>query len=214
MTLTDLKMQMLPFAAATMVAAMAFVSTGCKDDAPMGTSSVDPNTTPTMMTLNVKTLISDSGVVRYQLTSPIWYVYDESEDPYWYFPKGIEMLKFDNFFRTDATVTADSAKYFKKQQIWRLDGNVTIQNVLNERFLTEQLFWDQRRHKLYSDSFIHIERSDRVLEGYGFDSNEQLTVYEINKVSGIFPAAAIRRNGQAGAPSPADSTTTDSISKK
>ena len=28
--------------------------------------------------------------------------------------------------------------------------------------------------KIYSDSFIHIERSDRIIEGLGFDSNEKL----------------------------------------
>ncbi|MDE5919161.1 MAG: LPS export ABC transporter periplasmic protein LptC, partial [Duncaniella sp.] len=66
-------------------------------------------------------------------------------------------------------------------------------NVMNEKFLTEQLFWNQRQRKLYSDSFIHIETSDKVLEGYGFDSNEQLTRYSIRKVSGIFPANAFKR---------------------
>ena len=61
-----------------------------------------------------------------------------------------------------------------------------------QRFLTPQLFWDQRQHKLYSDSFIHIERPDQVLEGYGFDSNEQLTRYNVRSVSGIFPTSAFQ----------------------
>ena len=106
------------------------------------------------------------------------------------------------FFRREATVEADSAVYFKNKQLWRLDGNVNITNVMNEKFLTNQLYWDQRQHKLYSDSFIHIERPDKVLEGYGFDSNEQLTRYTIRKVSGIFPAGAFRPGGRgAGATS-------------
>ncbi|MDE5827425.1 MAG: hypothetical protein K2H57_07635, partial [Duncaniella sp.] len=71
--------------------------------------------------------------------------------------------------------------------------------VMNEKFLTNQLFWDQRLHKLYSDSFIHIERQDKVLEGYGFDSNEQLTRYNIRNVSGIFPANAFRSPGDSRA---------------
>ena len=96
------------------------------------------------------------------------------------------------FFRTEATVRADSAIYLKRKRTWQLDGNVSISNVMNEKFLTQQLFWDQRTHKLYSDSFIHIERTDRVLEGYGFESNEQLTRYTIKKVSGIFPASEFK----------------------
>jgi LPS export ABC transporter protein LptC len=123
-------------------------------------------------------------------------MYDEVKEPYWKFPDGLNLVKFDNFFRAEATVDADSATYFKNKQVWRLDGNVNISNVMNEKFLTQQLFWDQRSRKLYSDSFIHIERTDRVLEGYGFESNEQMTRYTIKRVSGIFPASEFRGKGQ------------------
>lgn len=146
-----------------------------------------------MMTRNVETLISDSGITRYRIVTPVWYVYDQTEEPYWRFPEGLNLQKFDNFFRTEAFVEADSALYLKNEQRWRLDGNVNIRNVMNEKFLTQQLFWDQRTHKLYSDSFIHIERTDRVLEGYGFESDESMTTYRIKRVSGIFPASEFKR---------------------
>lgn len=190
-------MRLLPFVAATLLAATGLVVTGCKEDNPLGTANIDAAHTPTMLTRNVETLISDSGVTRFRITTPIWYVYDEAEEPYWRFPEGIHLEKFDLFFRTEATVVADSATYLKNKQIWRLDGNVNITNVMNEKFLTNQLFWDQRQHKLYSDSFIHIERPDKVLEGYGFDSNEQLSRYAIRNVSGIFPANSFEP-GQGG----------------
>ena len=80
---------------------------------------------------------------------------------------------------------------------------------MNEKFLTQQLFWDQRTHKLYSDSFIHIERTDRVLEGYGFESNEQLTRYTIKKVSSIFPASEFKSKGRQAEEEPADSVETE-----
>ena len=58
-----------------------------------------------------------------------------------------------------------------------------------ELFLTQQLFWDQRRNRLYSDSFIHIETPERMLEGHGFESNDRLTKYSIRKPTGIFPVS-------------------------
>ena len=185
-------MRILPLLAFTAICAVTLATTGCKESDAVGTGDVDAANTPTMLTRNVETLISDSGVTRFRIVTPIWYVYDETEEPYWRFPQGLNLDKFDNFFRKEASVTADSAVYLKNKQIWRLDGNVNITNVMNEKFLTNQLFWDQRQHKLYSDSFIHIERTDKVLEGYGFDSNEQLTRYTIRQVSGIFPAGAFR----------------------
>lgn len=197
---TSRPMRMLPLAAVCFIAATtATVVTGCKDNAPVEMGDTNADNVPTMLTRNVETLVSDSGVMRYRVVTPIWYVYDEVDEPYWSFPEGLNLEKFDNFFRQDAKVVADSAVYFKNKQIWRLDGNVNITNVMGEKFVTNQLFWNQRQHKLYSDSFIHIERTDKVLEGYGFDSNEQLTRYTIRDVSGIFPAAAFQPGGRKAA---------------
>lgn len=191
------RLRLLPAVATAALVAVAVTVTGCKDSDPVTTGSVDAAHTPTMLTRNVETLISDSGVTRYRIVTPVWYVYDEVEQPYWRFPEGVNLEKFDNFFRQEATVRADSATYFKNKQLWRLDGNVSISNVMKEKFLTNQLYWDQRQHKLYSDSFIHIERPDKVLEGYGFDSDEKLTRYTIRRVSGIFPAGAFMPGGNA-----------------
>ena len=185
-------MRILPMLAVAVVIAGGTAVSSCKEDNPIATADVDASVTPTMVTRNVETLISDSGVVRYRIKTPVWYVYDETDEPCWKFPDGLQLDKFDNFFRREAEVRSDSATYFKDRQLWRLDGNVDISNVMNERFLTQQLYWDQRQHKLYSDSFIHIETTDKVLEGYGFDSNEQLTRYSIRRVAGIFPANSFR----------------------
>ena len=148
----------------------------------------DPERFATMTTTNVSTLISDSGVVRYKIESPVWYVYDQAKRPRWNFPKGLHLEKYNDMFRVEAEVKCDSAVYFKNEQLWRLDGYVEIVNIAGEKFLTPQLFWDQRHQKLYSDSFIHIERQGRIIEGYGFTSNERMTNYEVLKVMGMFPA--------------------------
>jgi len=178
------------FAAA--ILALSIFSGGCKEDAKLGvTANIDPETTPTMLTRDVETLVSDSGVTRYRIVTPIWLMYDEAKQPYWRFPDGVRVIKFDNLMRNQATVDCDSATYLKNQQLWRLDGNVRINTVARERFLTNQLFWDQRRHKLYSDSFIRIEKPDRTLEGYGFTANERLTSYEIKRVSAVLPAKSL-----------------------
>ncbi len=155
-------------------------------------SNFDPETTPTMVTRPVTTLISDSGITRYRITAPEWYVFDEASDPRWTFPRGMNMEKFDNLFRQDATVTCDSAIYYSERQLWRLDGYVHIRNQAGQEFLTNQLYWDQRQKKIYSDSFIHILRDDKVIEGYGFQSDEQMNHYTIRQVQGIFPVSQFR----------------------
>lgn len=143
--------------------------------------------TPTMATLNVNTFISDSGYTRYFITTPIWQIYDEADTPYWRFPEGIELEQYDLDLRPASNMRCDSAIYLSDKRLWRLDGNVVMVNVQRDSFLTEQVFWDQLRREVYSDSFVHIVRSDRIIEGYGFTSNETMTRYTVNRPTGIFP---------------------------
>lgn len=174
--------------AVALATALLLAFPGCKEDGKLGVASrIDPAKMPTMSTVNVSTLISDSGITQYKIVSPLWNVYDEVDTPYWCFPKGIYLQKFDREFNVVATVAADSAKFFRMLSLWKLDGNVELKKEPGELFLTQQLFWDQRRNRLYSDSFIHIETPDRMLEGHGFESNDRLTKYSIRRPTGIFP---------------------------
>ncbi|MCM1378386.1 MAG: LPS export ABC transporter periplasmic protein LptC [Clostridium sp.] len=148
---------------------------------------IKADTMPTMKTRNIATLISDSGIVQYKIVAPLWKVYDNTTDPYWLFPEGVYLQKFDRRKKVIATVAADSARYFKNRKLWKLDGHVEIFKQPKDKFFSSQVFWDQNRHEVYSDSFIHIENSTHVLEGIGFHADENFRDYSIHKPMGIFP---------------------------
>lgn len=150
-------------------------------------AGLNPAKMPTMTTKNVATFISDSGVIQYKIVAPLWLVYDQRDTPYWSFPKGLYLQKFDRNYKQIAFIAADSARYFSDMRLWRLDGNVELHRQPKDLFLTQQLFWDERDHKIYSDSFIHIETPTQMLEGYGFVSNDRVTNYRILKPKGMFP---------------------------
>lgn len=160
----------------------------CKEEQKLDVAhTLDPSNMPTMSTRNISTLISDSGITQYKIVAPLWNIYDEVEVPYWNFPEGIYLQKYDARYNVIATVAADSAKFFKNERLWRLEGEVEMTKVPKDIFLSPRVFWDQRQQKLYSDTFIHIENATHVLEGTGFESDESLTRYRILHPSGIFP---------------------------
>lgn len=197
-------MQLLP--ALIMALATALCTIACSEDKRETISiSADPETFPTMRTTNVSTTISDSGYTRYHITTPLWLMFEEAVEPHWNFPEGMFIVKLDNDMKEDGTFTADTATYLSNKKIWRFDRNVRMRNVNGDRFRTQQLFWDQYAHKIYSDSFIHIERSDRIIEGYGFESNENMTTYTVRNPSAILPTAGFTRPGAAAQSSPSDS---------
>lgn len=171
------------------------VLAACEEEKHTYVANVDISRTPTMVTVDVKTLISDSGYTRYNIVTPLWEMYDEVDTPYWRFPMGLELEQFDKAMRPDANIRCDSAVYFSQQRLWRLDGNVVMVNTARDSFLTQQLFWDQLKSKIYSDSFIHIVKQNHIIEGYGFESNQNMTAYSVNRPTAIIPVdQAMQKN--------------------
>lgn len=55
-------------------------------------------------------------------------------------------------------------------------------------FLSDELFWDQKEERVYSDKYIQIKRGETELKGYGFESNQEMTEYRIFRPhDGIIP---------------------------
>lgn len=141
---------------------------------------------PDMRTTGVTTYISDSGMIRYKVITAEWLIFSQVDSPYWAFKKGIYLEKFDTLFRIDASIKADTAFYYEPKKLWELRGNVHIRSQRGDKFDTQIMFWDQGKEKIYSDQFIRIEQPDKVLTGYGFESNQQMTEYQIFNNTGIF----------------------------
>lgn len=146
----------------------------------------DKDSLPDMKNIGVTSFVSDSGMIRYKIVTDEWLIYSKKNPPYWAFEKGLYIEKFDTLFRVDASIKADTAYYHEKKEIWELRGNVHIQNQAGDKFDTELLFWNQAKEKIYSDKFIKIEQEDKILTGYGFESDQQMKEYVIMKPEGIF----------------------------
>ncbi len=165
------------------------------------------DTLPTMSSLGVTTLISDSGLTRYKIVTEEWIILDKKNPPSWAFEKGVYLEKFDTLFHIDASIKADTAYYYEKKKLWELRSNVQIQSQRGDKFETDLLFWNEKEEKVYSDKFIRISQEDKVITGYGFESDQNLTEYQIKNTTGVFTV-----EDKTPAPTnnqPADSITID-----
>lgn len=178
--------------------ALVAILVGCKEEGKIEKSRFNMSKMPTMTTRNVSTLISDSGRTQYRIVAPLWEVYDNREKPYWRFPEGVYLRKFDREMKVIATIAADSATYFKDRNLWRLDGRVEVTKEPRELFLSQQVFWDQNKGIVYSDSFIHIENATHMMEGYGFSAKQDFSGYRITRPTGIFPVDRDKMPGGGG----------------
>ena len=138
-----------------------------------------------MRSYNIVTLVSDSGVTRYRVETPEWLVYDKAERPYWLFPQGLHMDRFDEFLNVYSRVDAKYAIYFTNDDVWELYDSVRVTNVHDECFETDKLIAEPRNDKIYTDQFVKVTQKDRIITGVGMHSNKNLTRYVIEKTQGV-----------------------------
>lgn len=195
------------------------IASGCKDDGGIAANKqIDASKLPTMVTHNVQTLLSDSGMTRYRITTKTWLAYEEQEHPHWVFPDGLIAEELDNHSfdvkmsmqcdsahydrntrmlnltgnitihdKDGSEITCDSAYYDEEKALWSLNSMVTITSKDGSKIETNQMYWDRKASKYYSDSFIRMQAQEKILEGYGYVSNEKLTTYKVNRVQAIVP---------------------------
>lgn len=167
---------------------MLFLLSACsKKKQPTTEAITNRDSVPIMVTHGVSTYISDSGVVRYKIITDEWKVFDRLDPSRWTFEQGVYLEKFNNDLSIEATILADTAYYYDKEELWELRGNVHIENEQDEKFDTQLLFWNQKSQTVYSDQYIRIRQQKRIITGIGFTSNQNFTQYTIKQTQGIFP---------------------------
>ena len=83
-------------------------------------------------------------------------------------------------------LTADSAIVDDRTKNIVAKGHVVIvADSSGTKLETSVLHWNNKTQKLYSTEFVRITTKNETLEGWGFESDQNLNNYKIFKVSGI-----------------------------
>lgn len=139
---------------------------------------------PMEITEDLDLSYSDSGFVRLNLQAPLAKYYPNLEEPERRFPEGIDVKFFDSFGREESRLQADHAVQFLNKGLWQATGNVIFLNRKGEQLNTEELFWNEKTEKIYSDVFVRLSTGQEVIMGEGFEADQTFENYEINKVTG------------------------------
>ncbi len=134
---------------------------------------------------NFHIIYSDSARVLIRAMGPLLYRYLGDEDPREEFPEGIQVL----FFDAEAQVLTSrlSANYgvrrANKSQVILRDSVVWISEDGN-RLETEELIWDEKKEKVYTNKFVVVRSPERIIYGHGFEANRDFTASTIWAVEG------------------------------
>lgn len=154
-------------------------------------------TGPLMETSSIVTLLSDSARLKIRLTAPLEQVFENSDRLY---PKSATVTFYDKPGKQVInTLFAKWVKFDNAKQLYIMRGAVRVANVPEQQTLaTEELFYNQNQHKIYTDSatFVRVQTPTEVLTGYGLTANQDFSRYGILRPKGVFTLAEAQRQGK------------------
>ena len=139
-----------------------------------------------MTSYGVNTLVSDSGIIKYRIVGEEWQVNKNINPSRWIFEKGLFLEQFDEKFHVQSYIQCDTAYYYDIEKRWELRSRVRISTADGLRYYSDELYWDEINHQLYSNVYSKLITPDRELEGSYFRSDEQMTKFYISNTKGSF----------------------------
>ncbi len=173
--------------ASALLLAVLFFNLACTSNKPEEIKALEANqNTPSLEIVDFETFISDSGKIKYHVTTPLLLNYDKAEEPYKEYPKGGQIITYDTLDVIKSQIKCKYAIFHDNKKLWDLRNNVEAVNEEGVIFNTEQLFWDQKNEHIYTEKFIKITTKEEIITGYGLTATENLKKYRLKRMSGTF----------------------------
>ncbi|HEX4957651.1 MAG TPA: LPS export ABC transporter periplasmic protein LptC [Lacibacter sp.] len=132
----------------------------------------------------VESYLSQAGVVKAKLTAPFMLRYYDSV-PRVEFPRTLHVDFYNDSLVMESYLNAKRGYYYEQQNRVVLNDSVVVIRINGDTLKTQELYWDQNMHKLFTDSDVEIRQKTKTIFGKGFQSDEQLRNFTIDSVKGV-----------------------------
>ncbi|MCB0643626.1 MAG: LPS export ABC transporter periplasmic protein LptC [Phaeodactylibacter sp.] len=133
---------------------------------------------------NFQMLYSDSAVVRVRVTGATMLRHLDKQLPRQEFIDGVVVEFFGPGQHVSSRLTSKYAIRYETEGRVIVRDSVVWQTINDEILETEELIWDEKEKKVYTNKFVTIQRPDEIIYGHGFEANEDFTHSKIKAVEG------------------------------
>jgi hypothetical protein len=116
----------------------------------------------------VELLYSDSAILKVRILADVMYRVPDKREPYDEFPNGVYVEFYDRGEISSWLESGYAVKYDRDDKIITRK-NVILYNTKRDTFKSEELIWDEKRSKVYSDRIFRFSNPEEVVYGYKFE---------------------------------------------
>ena len=109
-----------------------------------------------------------------------------NQQPQLVFSNHLVVYFYNDSALVQSTLKAEYAEINDEKKLMTAKENVILTNIAGKKLESEELIWDEKNNKIYTDKKVKITTGKEVIEGEGFVSNPDFTEYSISKIHGTF----------------------------
>lgn len=166
-----------------MLLAGMFVS-GCVTDLEEVERVTSYGKLPLQTILNSRIVYTDSGKTSFVIEAGRIERYPNQEQPIDEFSEGIKVTSYNYYGGIESELTAERATNYTDENIMVAKDSVILMNKEGKMLNTEELTWNEKEGKIYTDKFVKITTLTEILYGDGLEAEEDFSSYEIKNIKG------------------------------
>jgi LPS export ABC transporter protein LptC len=164
-------------------AAMIFLYVGCGEEKvePRINPGLNEQEIPAQESWDAKVIFSDSGKTTAILYAGHLRVFEESKETL--LDEGVKVDFYNKQEQKTTTLTSLKGKVDNAtKNLYAIDSVVAVSDS-GVTIKTSELMWRNKDAKIVSDKFVTILTAKEKIQGYGFESNQNLTNYVIYNIT-------------------------------
>lgn len=133
---------------------------------------------------DVTIIYSEHGKTKARLTAKEFIRNEQAKPPYVDMKNGVNAEFYNDSLVVTSTLSAKNARYYDKEGNILVRDSVMVKNAKGEQLKTEELVWNEKIKKFYTEKFVTITTPTQILYGDGLEANEDFTIYHIMNLKG------------------------------
>ena len=164
---------------------VATIWAGCENDMATVHALIEQERIPTETGKDVEIEYSELGEVRSRVTAPTMKRFTVEENAT-EFPDGVQVKNYGSSGIVESTLEANYGIMYQKEERVYLRDDVVLVNTKGEQLNCEELNWNWKTKRIFSDKFVKITTPEEVIWGKGFEANDDFSWYRIDSITGNF----------------------------
>jgi len=136
---------------------------------------------------NVSFIFSKNGKTVATLKGKEFTRNDQFKPQYVDLKKNLKADFYNDSLEIDSKLTANFGRYYPETGNIIVRDSVVVINKKGEKLQTEELIWNQKIERFYTEKMVRITMNDQITYGEGLEANQDFSYIKIKNQRGSIP---------------------------